>query len=275
MTITVQHLSGSLGAEISGIDLTQPLDNSIYADIRQLLVEHEVIFFRDQDISLSQHKALAESFGPLQTHPAYGTIEGFPEITILESTPEKPTMIECWHSDMTFKKHPPMGTILRSRIIPPKGGDTLWSSMTAAYDGLSSGMQNFLSSLTAVHDFAFGFKESLAEAGGRERLAQAVADNPPVEHPVICTHPESGKKVIFVNELFTTHIVGMTAKESRALLGFLYEHIVTPEFTCRFSWQPNSIALWDNRSTQHKPINDYFPSHRKLERTTIDGDKPY
>ena len=275
MTITVQHLSGSLGAEISGIDLTQPLDNSIYADIRQLLVEHEVIFFRDQDISLSQHKALAESFGPLQTHPAYGTIEGFPEITILESTPEKPTMIECWHSDMTFKKHPPMGTILRSRIIPPKGGDTLWSSMTAAYDGLSSGMQNFLSSLTAVHDFAFGFKESLAEAGGRERLAQAVADNPPVEHPVICTHPESGKKVIFVNELFTTHIVGMTAKESRALLGFLYEHVVTPEFTCRFSWQPNSIALWDNRSTQHKPINDYFPAHRKLERTTIDGDKPY
>jgi len=249
--------------------------NSIYADIRQLLVEHEVIFFRDQDISLSQHKALAESFGPLQTHPAYGTIEGFPEITILESTPEKPTMIECWHSDMTFKKHPPMGTILRSRIIPPKGGDTLWSSMTAAYDGLSSGMQNFLSSLTAVHDFAFGFKESLAEAGGRERLAQAVADNPPVEHPVICTHPESGKKVIFVNELFTTHIVGMTAKESRALLGFLYEHIVTPEFTCRFSWQPNSIALWDNRSTQHKTINHYFPSHRKLERTTIDGDQPY
>jgi|TARA_B110000908_G_scaffold39813_1_gene48262 taurine dioxygenase len=275
MTITVQHLSGSLGAEISGIDLTQPLNNSIYADIRRLLVEHEVIFFRDQDISLSQHKALAESFGPLQTHPAYGTIEGFPEITILESTPEKPTMIECWHSDMTFKKHPPMGTILRSRIIPPKGGDTLWSSMTAAYDGLSSGMQNFLSSLTAVHDFAFGFKESLAEAGGRERLAQAVADNPPVEHPVICTHPESGKKVIFVNELFTTHIVGMTAKESRALLGFLYEHVVTPEFTCRFSWQPNSIALWDNRSTQHKPINDYFPAHRKLERTTIDGDKPY
>ena len=275
MTITVQHLSGSLGAEISGIDLTQPLNNSIYADIRRLLVEHEVIFFRDQDISLSQHKALAESFGPLQTHPAYGTIEGFPEITILESTPEKPTMIECWHSDMTFKKHPPMGTILRSRIIPPKGGDTLWSSMTAAYDGLSSGMQNFLSSLTAVHDFAFGFKESLAEAGGRERLAQAVADNPPVEHPVICTHPESGKKVIFVNELFTTHIVSMTAKESRALLGFLYEHVVTPEFTCRFSWQPNSIALWDNRSTQHKPINDYFPAHRKLERTTIDGDKPY
>jgi taurine dioxygenase len=275
MTITTQLLSGSLGAEIKGIDLTQPLNDNTYAEIRRLLVAHEVIFFREQDISPSQHKALAESFGPLQTHPAYGTIEGFPEITILESTPEKPTMIEAWHSDMTFRKHPPMGTVLRSRIIPAKGGDTLWSSMTAAYDGLSSDMQNFLSGLTAVHDFAFGFKESLAEPGGRERLAQAIADNPPVEHPVICTHPESGKKVIFVNELFTTHIVGMTAKESRALLNFLYEHVVTPEFTCRFNWQPNSIAIWDNRSTQHKPINDYFPAHRRLERTTIDGDKPY
>lgn len=275
MTITAQLLSGSLGAEIYGIDLTQPLDDNTYAEIRRLLVEHEVIFFREQDISSSQHKALAESFGPLQTHPAYGTIEGFPEITILESTAEKPSMIEAWHSDMTFRKHPPMGTVLRSRIIPLKGGDTLWSSMTTAYDGLSSQLQKILSSLTAVHDFAFGFKESLAEPGGRERLAQAIADNPPVEHPVICTHPESGKKVIFVNELFTTHIVGMTTKESRALLNFLFEHVTTPEFTCRFNWQPNSIAIWDNRSTQHKPINDYFPAHRRLERTTIDGDKPY
>lgn len=275
MTMKTQPLSGALGAEIHGVDLTQPLSSNMYAEIRRLLVEHEVIFFRDQDISPSQHKALAESFGPLQTHPAYGTIEGFPEITILESTPEKPTMIEAWHSDMTFRKHPPMGTVLRSRIIPPKGGDTLWSSMTAAYDGLSRPMQEFLSTLTAVHDFAFGFKESLAEPGGRERLSQALADNPPVEHPVICTHPESGKKVIFVNELFTTHIVGMTTKESRALLSFLFDHVMTPEFTCRFKWQPNSIAIWDNRSTQHKPVNDYFPAHRRLERTTIDGDKPY
>ena len=275
MTMKTQPLSGALGAEIHGVDLTQPLSSNMYAEIRRLLVEHEVIFFRDQDISPSQHKALAESFGPLQTHPAYGTIEGFPEITILESTPEKPTMIEAWHSDMTFRKHPPMGTVLSSRIIPQKGGDTLWSSMTAAYDGLSRPMQEFLSTLTAVHDFAFGFKESLAEPGGRERLSQALADNPPVEHPVICTHPESGKKVIFVNELFTTHIVGMTTKESRALLSFLFDHVMTPEFTCRFKWQPNSIAIWDNRSTQHKPVNDYFPAHRRLERTTIDGDKPY
>lgn len=268
-------MAGALGAEISGIDLTGDIDAATYAEIRKLLVEHEVIFFRNQDISPAQQKALAESFGPLQTHPAYGTVEGFPEITILESTPDKPTKIECWHSDMTFRQHPPLGTVLRSKIIPSKGGDTLWASMTAAYDALSPAMKVFLDDLEAVHDFSYGFKESLAEPGGRERLAQAVIDNPPVVHPVVRVHPESGKKVIFVNELFTTHILGLSAKESEAVLGFLYEHVKTPEFTCRFSWEVDCLAIWDNRSTQHKPINDYFPAHRKLERITIDGDKPY
>jgi len=271
----VQLLAGALGAEISGIDLTADIDAASYQAIRQLLVEHEVLFFRDQVISPAQQKALAESFGPLQTHPAYGTVEGFPEITILESTADKPTKIECWHSDMTFRQHPPLGTILRSKIIPEKGGYTLWASMTTAYDELSAAMKSFLSGLEAVHDFSYGFKESLAEPGGRERLAQALIDNPPVTHPVIRQHPESGKSVIFVNELFTTHIVGLSKQESAAVLGFLYEHVKTPEFTCRFAWQPNCIAIWDNRSTQHKPINDYFPAHRCLERITIDGDKPY
>lgn len=271
----IKPMAGALGAELHGVDLTQGLSTEVCAEIRRLLVEHEVIFFRDQDISYNQQKALAESFGPLQTHPAYGTVAGFPEITILESTADKPTKIEAWHSDMTFRQHPPLGTVLRSKIIPPKGGDTLWSSMTAAYDALSSAMQSFLSDLSAVHDFRWGFKESLSEADGPQRLAQAIADNPPVEHPVICTHPESGKKVIFVNALFTTHIVGMKKQESQAILNFLYEHVTTAEFTCRFQWQPNSIAIWDNRSTQHKPINDYFPEHRRLERITIDGDKPY
>ena len=202
-------------------------------------------------------------------------MEGFPELTILESTPEKPTKIEAWHSDMTFRKHPPMGTVLRSLIVPPKGGDTLWASMTAAYEGLSAQMQAFLQGLTAVHDFAHGFKESLAEPGGRERLAPAIAANPPVRHPVIRTHPETGRKVIFVNSLFTTHIEGLPRAESDALLRFLFRHVTTPEYTCRFPWRPHSIAIWDNRSTQHKPINDYFPAHRKLLRITIDGDRPY
>lgn len=273
--LEVHPLAGALGAEIHGLDLTQTLTSEQFAQLRELLVEHEVIFFRDQDITPAQHKALAESFGPLQRHPAYATVEGFDEITILESTPEKPTKIEVWHSDMTFREHPPMGTVLRSVIVPPRGGDTLWSSMTTAYDGLSQPMQAFLADLVAVHDFSHGFRESLAEPGGRERLADAVAAHPPVRHPVIRVHPESGKRVIFVNPLFTTHIEGLPAAESDAVLQFLYEHIKTPEFTCRFQWREHSIAIWDNRSTQHKPINDYFPAHRKLLRTTIDGDKPY
>ena len=273
--LEILPLAGALGAEIKGIDLSTQLGSDDVQRLRDLLNEHEVIFFRDQDITPARQKALALTFGPLQTHPAYDTVEGFPEITILESTPDKPTKIEAWHSDMTFRQHPPMGTVLKSVIVPPRGGDTLWSSMTAAYNGLSAQMQGFLEGLTAVHDFSYGFKESLAEPGGRERLANAVAANPPVRHPVIRTHPETGKKVIFVNSLFTTHIEGLTSAESRAILELLFEHVTTPEFTCRFNWRPHSIAIWDNRSTQHKPINDYFPAHRCLQRITIDGDKPY
>ena len=272
---TVQPLACALGAELSGVDLTLELSPKIFEELRRLLVEYEVVFFRDQDISPAQHRSLAASFGPLQTHPAYNTVEGFPEITILESTAENPSKIEAWHSDMTFREHPPLGTVLRSKIIPAQGGDTLWASMTAAYDGLSTPMQNFLANLTAEHDFSYGFKESLAEPGGRERLAQAVADNPPVIHPVIRTHPESGKKVIFVNSLFTTRILELNNRESEDVLKFLFEHVVTAEYSCRFRWAPNSIAIWDNRSTQHKPINDYFPAHRMLQRITIDGDIPY
>ncbi|MCR9184412.1 MAG: taurine dioxygenase [Halieaceae bacterium] len=271
----VTPLAGALGAEISGIDLAQDLVPEQVRELRRLLNEHEVIFFRDQNINPGRQHALASCFGPLQTHPAYATIEGFPEITILESTPEKPTKIEAWHSDMTFRQHPPQATVLKSVIIPARGGDTLWASMTAAYNALSTPMQQLLAGLVAVHDFSWGFKESLTEPGGRERLADAVAANPPVRHPVIRTHPETGKKVIFVNSLFTTHIEGLKPNESRALLDFLFRHVVTDEFTCRFHWRPHSIAIWDNRSTQHKPVNDYFPAHRRMERITVDGDLPY
>jgi taurine dioxygenase len=273
--LDIKPVAGAIGAQIQGLDLSRELTLEDTQRLRKLLNTYEVIFFRDQDISPARQKSLAESFGPLQTHPAYETIEGFPEITILESTADKPSKIEAWHSDMTFREHPPMGTVLKSVVIPPKGGDTLWASMTAAYQGLSVQMQNFLEGLIAIHDFAHGFRESLAEPGGTERLSDALRENPPVRHPVIRTHPETGKKVIFVNSLFTTHIEGMRPAESSAILEFLYQHITTAEYTCRFTWQPNSIAIWDNRSTQHKPINDYFPDQRRMERITIDGDRPY
>ncbi len=273
--LDIRPMAGALGAEIHGLDLCGDISTEDFLRIRKLLNEYQVIFFRDQQISPANMKALALSFGPVQTHPAYETVLGFPEITILESTAEKPTRIEAWHTDMTFRQHPPMATMLKSDISPARGGDTLWSSMTAAYDALSFHMQKFLEELHAIHDFSWGFKESLAEPGGKERLADAVAANPPVRHPVIRTHPETGKKGLFVNSLFTTHIEGLRPAESKALLTFLFEHVTTDEFTCRFQWRPNSLAIWDNRCTQHKPVNDYFPAHRRMERITIDGDKPY
>ena len=273
--MNVKRVAGAIGAELQAINLADGIDGELAATLRALLNEHEVLFLRDQAISAADQKALAEVFGPLQTHPAYGTVEGFPEVMILESTRDNPSKIEVWHSDMTFRQHPASVTVLRGITIPEVGGDTLFASMTAAYEGLSPGMQSYLEGLTAVHDFSHGFRESLAEPGGRERLADAVAANPPVRHPVVQTHPETGKKVLFVNALFTTHIDGLPPLESAEVLQFLWRHASLPEFTCRFSWAPDSLVLWDNRSTQHKPVNDFFPATRRLHRVVSEGDQPY
>ncbi|HHZ81725.1 MAG TPA: taurine dioxygenase [Flavobacteriales bacterium] len=272
--IQINKIAHALGAEISGIDLRQPLTDEIFEELHAALCEHFVIFFRDQNLTPAQHKQFALRFGALQTHPAYPTVEGFPEITILENDKDNPSKIEKWHIDMTFRKRPPLGSILHAKSVPAVGGDTMWASMYAAYKGLSDAMQHFLSGLTAIHDFAFGFQESLAEPGGRERLKQALKDNPPVEHPVIRTHQVTGKKSIFVNCLFTKEIKGMKPAESRAVLTFLYQHAVQPEFVCRFKWQNNSIAFWDNRVTQHRPINDYYPAYRNMQRITVEGEVP-
>ena len=266
----VKKRLGVIGAEIDGLDLEKN-DDAMYAQIDSLLMEHQVLFFRDQDISHESHKRMATRFGVVKPHPAYQTVEDFPEITILESTAEAPSKIECWHSDMTYSENPPLGTILRSRIVPEIGGDTMWSSMTAAYEGLSANMKQMLGSLYAVHDFTHGFKETLSTAEGRERLKEAIIDNPPVQHPVINLHPVTNKPCIYVNELFTTRILGIPKLESESILNFLFKHIQTPEYTCRFNWSPNCVVLWDNRCTQHKPINDYFPAHRKLERITVES----
>lgn len=266
--------AGALGAFVTGIDLSQPLSAAELAELRAALLEYEVLFFRDQPLTPQDHARLADYFGPPQRHEAYDHVAGYPQITILENDAQRPSKIEMWHTDMTFRQQPPLGSILHGVIIPERGGDTMFASMSAAYEGLSSKMQNLLSGLSAVHDFSYGFKESLAEPGGRERLADMVRNNPPVVHPVVRVHPESGKKSLYVNSLFTVAIDGMKDKESRALLDFLFQHMTTPEFTCRFQWQKDSIAFWDNRITQHKPVNDYFPQHRKMQRITIDGDRP-
>jgi len=273
--IIVEPVAGALGAEIHNVDLSRPLSDLHFNQIHDALLENQVLFFRDQEITPAQHKAFALRFGGLQSHPAYPTPEGHPEVTILEHDSSKPSKIGEWHTDMTFRPKPPLGSILYSKIVPERGGDTLWASMSAAYDGLSDKMQRFLSSLEAVHDFSYGFRHSLAEPGGRERLGDAVKANPPQIHPVIRTHPVSGKKGIFVNQLFTTHIVGMNELESRSLLNFLFEYSIQDQFTCRFRWSKNAIAFWDNRITQHKPVNDHGLAHRLMHRVTVDGiDRP-
>ncbi|MFP6809334.1 MAG: taurine dioxygenase [Pseudomonadales bacterium] len=274
--LELKAVSGSVGAQVKGIDLCQPLSEQQFEALNSALMKYQVLFFRDQPLKPENHAALANLFGQPQLHEAYAHVEGYPQITVLENDADNPSLIEMWHTDMTFRACPPLGSILHGLIIPEKGGDTLFASMSAAYEGLSDKMQTFLSGLTAIHDFTFGFKESLDAPGGRERLADMVLANPPVEHPVIRTHPISGVKGLFVNSLFTVGIKDMKDKESRALLDFLFEHQVMPEFTCRFSWEKDSIAFWDNRITQHKPINDYYPQHRKLQRITIDdGQRPY
>ena len=175
---------------------------------------------------------------------------------------------------MTFKKIPPLGSILLGKIIPKKGGDTLFASLSAAYNDLPNELKRSLENMTAIHSFEYGFKESLAEPYGREKLAQALIDNPPVEHPVICTHPVTGKKLIYVNSLFTLKIKSLTESESSELLNFLCDHIKKERYQCRFSWEINSIAFWDNRSVIHKPDNDYWPQLRRMERITIDNTTP-
>ena len=261
----------ALGATITDIDLKQPLEEKLTVFIAKALAENEVIFFRNQDITPEQHRAFALNFGQLQSHPVYPTIKGFPEITILENDEKNPSKIEKWHTDMTFKKIPPLGSILLGKVIPEKGGDTLFASLSAAYSDLPADLKQSLEEMTAVHSFEYGFKESLAEPYGKEKLAQALIDNPPVEHPVVCTHPVTGKKLIYVNSLFTLKINSLSDSESSELLEFLCDHIKKEKYQCRFSWEINSIAFWDNRSVIHKPDNDYWPQLRRMERITIDN----
>ncbi|MDG1206339.1 MAG: TauD/TfdA family dioxygenase, partial [Pseudomonadales bacterium] len=238
--LKLKPYAGALGAVVENVDLTATISESLFDALNQALLEYEVLFFKDQPLEPKHHAQLAGMFGEPQMHEAYPHVDGFPQLTILENDEANPSKIEMWHTDMTFRASPPLGSILHGVIVPDKGGDTMFASMSAAFEGLSPAMQDFVSGLTAIHDFSFGFQESLNEAGGRERLAQMVIDNPPVEHPVVRTHPLSGKKGLFVNSLFTVSIKELSKKESDSLLAFLFNHVVTPEYTCRFQWQADS-----------------------------------
>ena len=273
-SVRFKKVSYHIGAEVKGIDLSQELDPEHIASLRNALLAHKVLFFRNQGISSRQHLNLARAFGQTVAHPSYPSVVDLPHVNLLLSSKEKPSKIDTWHTDMTFLEEPPLGTILRARELPKVGGDTMWANLAAAWDGLSDRMKQHLDGLRACHSFAFGFRHSLEEHPHDERLGQAVRNHPPVWHPVVRRHPETGQPGLFVNRLFTTRIADVSEQESRALLGFLFEHIEMPEFGCRFQWQRDSLAFWDNRVTLHRPVNDFQPGFRKMERVTIAGTRP-
>jgi taurine dioxygenase len=270
-TLNVRPVTGALGAEVTGVDLAE-LDDATFAAIHAAWLEHQVLFFRDQDLTPEQHKAFGGRFGELHVHPFIPSRrdEGHPEIVVLESDADRPYLAAGWHTDVTFVAKPPMASILRAVEVPPWGGDTMWSSMYAAYEALSGQMQRLLSDLVAVHDTAKTFSKGSYPTEKRA----AKEDAPRAEHPVVRSHPETGRKGLFVNRAFTSRIKGMHRRESDLLLDYLYELVGTAEFTCRFHWEKNSIALWDNRCTQHRALADNAKAHRRMERVTIEGDRP-
>lgn len=274
--LQIEPLSPAIGAVLRGVNLAETASDDLIGDIRAALLKHQVIFFEGQDFTPTQQRDFAARFGDLHVHPLYDRDEGHPEIMIIDNHVDNPTDNNFWHTDVTFIDTPPMGSILAARQLPPVGGDTMWASMTAAYNALSKPMQKFLQGLEAVHDFSFAFTaDGLAGSqAGREKYEKAVAANPPVIHPVIRTHPETGEPGIFVNSVFTRRIKGLRREESRALMAFLNTHIQQPEFVVRWRWRPGDVAFWDNRNTQHRAVDDFLPHRRIMTRATVLGDRP-
>lgn len=278
--LTVTPVSTVLGAEISGLDLCQPLTTEVIAAIRAALLRHKVVFFRDQDISHEDHVRFGRYFGELEGHPVTSHVPGFPEILHIEAADGMKLREEIvplvrvankWHTDVTFRAAPSMGGVLRMRDMPPLGGDTLFADTAAIYRDLPQALKDKLATLTAEHDIiqSYGYRVDQAK---RDELRAAY---PLMVHPVIRTHPETGEKHLFVNKVFTTRILGLPEDEAKTLLADLLDRVKTPEYQVRFRWTPNAIVFWDNRATQHYAILDYWPQERVVERVTIQGDVPF
>ena len=279
MSITIHRLSPAIGAEIRGIDLADDLTHEQYTQIGDALNTHQVLFFRRQNIEPLAQRRFAQHFGELHIHPIYPQVEGVPEVLILDNQRNDLTDNAIWHTDVTFIKTPPLGSVLAAKQVPEFGGDTLWSSSFAAWKALSPRLQTLLDGLTATHDFTRSFPvERYGDTPeALEQWDQARRANPPLSHPVVRTHPVTKQKGLFVNQGFTSRINELPHDESKAILRLLFAHISRPEFTVRWHWQVGDVAFWDNRSTQHYATDDYNDGvvHRVMYRATILGDKPY
>lgn len=269
-TLDIRPLTPAIGAEILGIDLGSADIAARIPEIRAALLSHGVIFFREQDITTAQHIAFARAFGELEIHPATPKDQPNREVLRIEHGPKSRGQENAWHSDVTWREEPSLGSILLAREVPDCGGDTLFANMHLAYERLSDPMKTFCEGLTAVHDIARVFAKRLGK-----RPEELHDTYPPMRHPVIRTHPETGERAIYVNTAFTSHIEGLAESESRWLLDHLFATAKDAEIQCRFRWQAGSVAFWDNRVCQHFAASDYFPARRVMERVTIAGDKPF
>lgn len=272
--IAVTPLTTVLGAELSGVDLSSPVDDRTIAAIRGALLDHKVLFFRKQSLDPTSQARLASHFGELTpAHPVEPSVDGHPEILSLDS--DDGARADVWHSDLTFQECPPLGAMLHAVVVPDVGGDTIWSDMAAAYQSLSPTMQTFLSELTATHSAAkAGGYFAARDTSGDKSAATATAAAEPAHHPVIRRHPETGRPSIFVNPLFTTKIDGLRRRESDALLDLLYDTSIRPEHQLRWHWSAGDVAFWDNRCTMHYALLDYGKERRRMERVALEGDRP-
>jgi len=271
--IEVRPVAGALGAEIHGVDLAQPLADEVTAEIRRAFLEHLVIFFRDQKLTPQQQVEFARRFGEPMEYPQLKGLPGCPLVTpVIKLEHERVNFGGIWHSDTTYLEQPPMASLLYAVEIPPRGGDTLFANQYLAWEALSARFRQLLAGLTGINTSAKAEVSKTRE----DRLREAGAELKVLvgEHPVARTHPETGRKALFVNTGHTLQFKGMTEEESAPLLGYLFQHQVRPEFTCRFRWEPGSLAFWDNRCTQHNPVNDYHGYRRVMHRVTLKGDIP-
>ena len=274
-TIEVRRVAGALGAEVHGVDLSRLPGKDVIAEIRRAYLEHLVIFFRGQDLSLEAYMAFARAMGTPVEYPFVKGLPDFPQvIEVKKLEHEKSNFGGVWHSDTAYLDQPPMGSMLLAREVPPFGGDTLFANQTIAWESLSAGLKAVLVGLKAVNTSAKAdvskTREDRLQTDGRADARKSYE----TEHPVARTHPETGRKALYVNTAHTSRFSGMTEEESAPLLGYLFQHQVKPEFTCRFVWQPGSLAFWDNRCAQHNPVNDYHGYRRIMHRITLAGDTP-
>ncbi len=285
--LDVTPLSGTIGSVIHGIDLKRELDDETVAAIRAVWLERRVVFFPKQFLTPDEHVRFVSYFGePTPAHPVVPGIDGHPEVFEIDYTKSRELYKQYgdlggkrsgldWHTDVTFVERPPAASALNAIVVPPSGGDTLWTDQIAAFSALSPSLQEYLSTLTAVHDGKAAFGSRLKKRDGvGEWDGEEYTSLNPVEHPVVRTHPETGEKVLFVNSGFTSHIKELERDESSALLSFLYGHSVRPEFVVRYHWSSGDLGFWDNRSTQHAVAGDYGEQHRVIQRVTIRGDRP-